>query len=375
MVKKFTLVFLLAGVCFAVTTAASAAVSPTVKLTLLNTLARADGEEYGFYGYGTGRLTLKSAGEKNVRAQLSLDTVIGDEVLLDVSRAYVKTRFPRFRITVGRDAVSWGEGTYFNAGDVIFGPVPVSGDLTAEVLRDDAVWLTSAYIPLGTYAFFEPVLLAPGLDLSVSAGTGNVGTGAAGSFSSASMRDTSAGGRVVTKIAGIKSEAGYLFSEAEGTHNPFLALQGHLLADLYLAASVSIPGPESGSYMEAAFSFGLFHLQSMKNRPAGDLSFRLEGLVRPSGEWEAVPGGSDAYGILLYPEAVWDAARTLSFLGRSVISPLDRSALFTAGVNWNVYEGLKVLGYIFMQAGEEEDLYGFRKPGGAGISAGLQYIY
>ena len=111
MVKKFTLIFLLAGVCFAVTTAASAAVSPTVKLTLLNTLARAGGEEYGFYGYGTGRLTLKSAGEKNVRAQLSLDTVIGDEVLLDVSRAYVKTRFPRFRITVGKDAVAWGEGT------------------------------------------------------------------------------------------------------------------------------------------------------------------------------------------------------------------------------------------------------------------------
>jgi len=370
MVKKFTLIFLLAGVCFAVTTAAPAAVSPTVKLTLLNTLARTGGEEYGVYGLGTGRLTLKSAGEKNVRAQLSLDTVIGDEVLLDVSRAYVKTRFPGFRITVGKDAVAWGEGTFFNAGDVIFGPVPVSGDLTAEVIRDDAVWLTSAYIPLGTYAFAEPVLLAPGLDLSASTGQGTSGSN--GSFS---PKDTAAGGRVVTKIAGIKTEAGYLFREAENTHNPYFALQGHLLADLYLAASVSIPGPESGLDMEAAFSFGVFHLQSMKNRPAGDLSFRLEGLLRPSGEWEAVPGGSDAYGILLYPEAVWDAARTLSFLGRSVVSPVDSSALFTAGVNWNVYEGLKVLGYIFMQAGEEEDLYGFRKPGGAGISAGLQYIY
>ena len=154
--KKFILLlFLLPGLC----SYAASGVSSSVKMTLMNSLARIEGEEWGFWGLGTGRLTLKSEGveSKNVRAQLSLDTTIGDEVLLDVARAYVKTRFPGFRVTVGKDAVSWGEGSFYNAGDVIFGPVPLSGDLTAEVMREDAVWLTSAYIPFGTYSFIEPL--------------------------------------------------------------------------------------------------------------------------------------------------------------------------------------------------------------------------
>ena len=375
MVKRVALLFLL--LC-CVCVPALAEISSSVKLTLMNTLATTDDETVSFTGFGTGRLTFKSAGSKKVKGQLSLDARIGDTALLDVTRAFVKARFPGFRITLGKDTVAWGEGVFYNAGDVIFGAVPQAEDLSAEVFRDDAVWLTSAYVPLGDYSFVEPILLAPELNLSTLARDP--------SASPPSLSDAAAGGRVVTKLAGIKIEAGYLYRGKERTHNPYFSLQGHLLVDLHLSGSASVPhypGEASGAGGEPAVSFGLFHLQRLSNAGSDSISFRLEGLLRPLGDWEArdssrTDADSDPdteYALMLYPEAAWALDQSLTLLCRSVVSPIDLSALVTAGVNWNVYEGLKLLGYLSVQLGEETDLYCLRKDGGLGLAAGVQYIF
>ncbi len=369
MVKRTVLVaLLLCGVCVPV----RAEISSSVKLTLMSTLATMEDETLSLAGFGTGRLTFKSAGSRNVKGQLSLDARIGDASLLDVPRAFVKARFPGFRITLGKDTVAWGEGVFYNAGDVIFGAVVQSVDLTAEIMRDNAVWLTSAYIPLGPYSFVEPILLAPELNLSTLAQDPQA--------SPPSLGDAAAGGRFVTKLAGIKTEAGYLYRGKERTHNPYISLQGHLLVDLHLSGSVSIPhytDGASGSGVEPAVSFGLFHLQRLSNAGSDSISFRLEGLLRPLGDWEAQDGGgTDAeYALMLYPEVAWALDGSLTLLCRSVVSPIDLSALVTAGVNWNVYEGLTLLGYLSVQAGEDTDLYGLHKNGGLGLSAGVQYIF
>jgi hypothetical protein len=373
MVKRAAILFFL---LFCVSVPVQAEISSSVKLTLMNTLATMDDETVSLTGFGTGRLTFKSAGSRNVKGQLSFDARIGDASLLDVSRAFVKARFPGFRITLGKDTVAWGEGVFYNAGDVIFGAVPQSVDLTAEILRDDAVWLTSVYVPLDPYSFVEPILLAPELNLSTLVQDPQA--------SPPSLGDAAAGGRFVTKLAGIKTEAGYLYRGKERTHNPYFSLQGHLLVDLHLSASVSVPhypGEASGAGCEPAISFGLFHLQRLSSAGADSMSFRLEGLLRPLGDWVAQDSSiTDAdsyteYALMLYPEVAWALDRSLTLLCRSVVSPIDLSALITVGVNWNVYEGLKLLGYLSVQAGEQDDLYGLRKDGGLGLAAGVQYIF
>ena len=370
MVKQTVfLILLLCCVCVP----ALAEISSSVKLTLMNSLATTDEETVSLTGLGTGRLTLKSAGSRNVKGQLSLDATIGDTTLLDVTRAFVKARFPGFRITLGKDTIAWGEGVFYNAGDVIFGSVPQAEDLSAEVFRDDAVWLTSAYVPLGPYSFVEPILLAPELNLSALAQDPQA--------SPLPLGDAAAGGRVVTKLAGIKTEAGYLYRGRERTHNPYVSLQGHLLVDWHLSGSVSVQHypEESGTAAEPVVSFGLFHLQPFLGTGSNSISFRLEGLLRPLGDWIAqdssITDPDTEYALMLYPEVAWALDQSLTLLCRSVVSPIDLSALVTAGVNWNVYEGLKLLGYLSVQAGEVTDLYSLRKNGGLGIAAGVQYIF
>jgi len=65
MVKKLlTAIFI---VFTAFTLQLYAEMSTSVKLTLLNTLARMDGDYWSLSGLGTGRLTFKAVKNKNVR--------------------------------------------------------------------------------------------------------------------------------------------------------------------------------------------------------------------------------------------------------------------------------------------------------------------
>jgi len=263
----------------------------------------------------------------------------------------------------------WGEGFFFNAGDVIFGPAAPSLDLTAEELRDETSWLTSVYVPLGTYSFLETVILAPELNLSELVDNADAPV--------PRLSDTRAGGRFVTKIHGIKTEGGYLYSGIDAAHKPYLSFQGNLLVDWHLSASISIVGesPDVSDLRKSLhFSWGLFHMQDLSN--GSSLFFRLEGLVIPYASWSEKNSTEDAeYALMLYPEISWSATDSLNFVLRNIISPVDRSALITAGIHWNVYEGFKILSFSTVQAGETTDTYSWNKPGGIGVTAGFQFTY
>jgi hypothetical protein len=372
MIKKtFQVLFIvIIGSLIFSTSPLKADITTSVKLTLLNTLSRAESEDWSLYGLGTGRVTFRADKYKNVRAQLSMDTQIADTVNFDVSRAFVKARFSGVRVTLGKARVSWGEGFIYNAGDVIFGADVTAVDMTAEELRDEAVWLSSLYVPLGTYSFFETIVLAPELNFSKILEEPDTET--------PSIADTQAGGRLVGRLKGIKTEAGYLYRGNELTHNPYLSFQGHLLVDWHLSGSVSIPqnpGDDSGIGETTAVSFGLFHLHKFIDDSS--LSFRLEGLFKPAASWSEDKSGSEdtEYALMLYPEISWAVSDSLVFIFRNIVSPIDLSALITAGVNWNIYEGLKILGLTAVQAGEKSDTYGWNKPGCFAVSAGFQFIY
>jgi hypothetical protein len=338
-----------------------------------------DEEDWGLTGLANAGLTFASAGYRNVKAELDVDLSVGENVLFDVSRAYIKVRFPWFRATLGKNRISWGEGVMFNAGDLIAASSGMATDLTQDVFHDQGVWMAEGYIPLGRFSFLELVVLPPVPELFP--------------VEMPSINDTAAGARVYLKPLGIKTEAGYLFRAAEERvdmqHVPYLSLQWHLLVDWQVSASTTIPGKERededlGDELldELKISWGVFHMHSF---PGGaSLSLRLESMIRPEGSWEPVEHTSpddssestpENYGILLYPEIVFRPSSSLALIGRSVVSPVDASALLTLGSSWNVYQGFSLLGFFILQAGGEDDLFGWDREGDIAVTLGMEFAF
>ncbi len=348
------------------------------------------GDDYWAYGTaGAAGMSFKSSGNRNVKGELSFDfnypeqAVMGTTVpVITLDRAYVKARFPDFRLTAGKTRMGWGDGFVFNSGDVIFGSVSPYVDLTASEIRTETDWLTGINIPLGRFSFVEALILAPSPDT-------------AGGKLLGAVEDTSLGGRLYTKFGGTKIEAGYMYRGGDTPlHRPYLSFQGNIGPDWYLAASTALPSGASGNELSRAFedtfniSFGLFHIQELTR--VSSMSFRLEGLLMAFSEWEestsASSGEIPEYALLLYPELAYIPSDSLNISLRSVVSPIDLSAQMTAGISWNVFQGFSLLGYLTANLGEESDTFAFSRKDelwrigtdsidGLALTAGVSYIY
>lgn len=345
--------------------------STTVEMTLLSSLSSMEGDEWSLSGTGEGSLSFEAEGNKNVKAQLKLSALVGDTAVLDITRAYIKTRFPGFRMTFGKAPISWGEGFAFNAGDVIFKDFDPAANLRATEIRDNAAWYTSLYIPLGFFSFFEGIFLPPPINIGELMLDPTADT--------PSIQEIGGGGRFYFKAGGIKIEPGYLFRGEEntlGTHNPYVSFQWNLLVDWHLSGSLIIPGDSPAGEDIARgldISFGLFHLQPLEGDAS--ISFRLEGLVQPGQSWKETTSTTEEYGILLYPEIAWTPITSLNLSLRSIFSPVDLSAVIITGVDWNVHQGFHILGYATQQIGELTDRFGIAQDGGVQFSAGCRFIY
>lgn len=358
------------------TIALHAEVSQSVDLSVFSSLTRLSGGSASLSGLGNAVVNLQAEGDKNVKAEFELSaTTLGTgtvvNALLSVPKAYVKVRFPSFRLTAGKTRLSWGEGFYFNSGDILFGSTGTGTDLTADILRNDTAWLLSSWHSLGTYAYLETILLPP--ELALTPGGGNL----------PAFEDLRAGTRLEAKILEIRTQAGYLYRGIDREHSVFLSMQGNVFVDWYAAVATDISGesPDTGTVKAATrISWGLFHPENFQE--GGSVTFRLEGLLRPWGTWqESAPAVSASgsvqpdYGLLLYPEISWSPSQFLSFQIRSVYSPLDSSALLTAGAFWKPYKGFSLLAFFNIQAGDEDDLYSFDRTGGIGFTAGMRYSF
>ena len=272
-----------------------------------------------------------------------------------LKKAWVKTRFPGFRLTVGKTRLAWGQGMVFNAGDLLFGSLNPVLDLTAEELRSDTAWLSAVNIPFGPFAFAEAVVLPPSFD---SDEEGDV----------KEISRSSLGGRLYFLAGDVKVEGGYLYKGEEKVsgdvpgHRPYLALQGNIGPDWYLASSAAFATDKQIDEQDAEddwektimVSGGLFHLQEINRN--NSLSLRLEALVFPGLNWEEEESRDAVYGLYLYPEISWTGGSVTSSL-QSVISPLDASAMITGGSSWNLYQGLTLLAYLTFLTGEKSDTF------------------
>ena len=189
-----------------------AEIGVTTRITGTTSLVHEQESEFSLLSYGEGRLDLKSYGNENVRGQLQLDALLSEEVELDVPRAFVKVRFPGFRLTVGKTRISWGEGFLFNAGDVVFEGMSLMDNLTELELRDETDWMFVPYIPLGTFSFIEGLLLPHPRLMDGSSGSGVP--------VAVPLSQIDTGSRIVTKALGVKLEGGYLYKGSEERHRP-----------------------------------------------------------------------------------------------------------------------------------------------------------
>lgn len=245
--------------------------------------ARFSGEDF-WYTAANAKTTFDSKASDAVKATVESELSIhslpetplstsGYTGTVTLTKAYIKVRLPWFgsvpaRITAGKMPLSWGFGSFYNSGDILFGQDPMNlfprkdtafsfgtvtlkeaGDIPASGftgtgenlafntdslanLRIISDWAVSFSIPLGNYGTFEPVLLPP-VDTTLNGTAGRLG------------------GRVVFQAnrGFIETvEAGYLVSDNMKTHSVYGALDGILWLDYNLASSMSFKtGLESTS--------------------------------------------------------------------------------------------------------------------------------
>ena len=302
-------------------------------------------------------------GDNTVRGRLRLEataaSVAGQRLaILQVPRAEIRWRLPvgttNVRLTTGLTRLSWGDGTRFNAGDVITGERPRSVDLTAAELRTETQWLSALYVPLGPYAFIEAVALLPSADLLLAAAQNPaaselvetlspetdiqallVGLPSAGASSGLAAAAPGAwlsggGARLHGQVGSLKVESGYLYRGTTQRHYPYLSIQGNVVVDWYAAVSTVLPDDPLDDLVASA---GLYHVASVGHRLT--VTGRLEALYRASDQQTD-----------LYPELTVTPSQLISFFARATVNPAEAESISSYGVIWRPATGLDVVGSL-----------------------------
>jgi hypothetical protein len=352
---------------------------PELKTTAeISTIAAATsvGGAFCFSASAEGRLTFQAEASREVKGLVEIDATVTSgslpEAVFEVPRAYLKARFPLFRLTAGKTRLSWGAGFVFDAGDVIFGGMTPYLDLTQADPRDQTAWLASAYVPLGDFSFFEAV----GLPFMPPQPGDPAGTGSPYfPFDSINV-----GGRAVAGLKGITLEAGYLYSGQRKTHMPYMSVQTSLYFDLYAAASLGIP--ESAAIWDDVS--GSLHVSCGLSRAfdlggPGSLSVRAEAAVVPCGEWGEISGGlladSPGYGALMFTDLTYAPSDAFAVSARSLLSPVDTSGLVLLEVSWQAFQGFTLLVDSLAMFGQRDDLFGWGRDADLAFLVTLKYRF
>ena len=382
---KTVVTAVLLGLLAAAPAAADVRTAVTVEALLAGLSDPDDGMLLG--GGGSARLDLAATGNRNVRGQLSMraelrqeagddgaavagGTVASGTVAgVEVERAFLRARLPGFRLTAGKTRLAWGQGRFFNAGDILFGQSPAFAAGAGEFLTA-AEWLVAAYVPLGRLSFLELVALPPLHPLGIER--------------------TDAGGRAVVRVGELTVEGGYLYAAAsaaepeEREHRAYLSLKGALAGvDWHLSGGTALPAA-AGVDLRRAAGQGLFltggGLAFLDLGPeAGVVTVLLEAGVRPWRAWDdatpAPEAALDHYGVYLFPELSYRPAETWNLSLSGVLSPVDGSGVAAAGASWNIHQGLTLGLYTAVMLGEREDTFGWEQPGGISATLLARYVF
>lgn len=401
------------GALLLLSVTAHAAAETVVESEIQNQLlALWDGNDLGVGGLAVGRIEFRNAPAPMVQARLALNTTAAQlesdagtvsTAFVDVPRASLRFRFPvtqdyTMRVAVGRDRLSWGIGSLFNAGDLIFGADGSgSADFTSSGdLRDETAWLYSVYLPIGKRAYLEPVYLPPFAELRLGDGSEANGAGETGvtapSLLAGQTLDGAAGAAVVPGgadesrlglrlhaiLGGLSLEPAYLYDGSEDMHHAAFSVQGNLWADLYASARLRLDDQlpsQFGSVLEERGSASLGAFRTFRVGYDQNLTARMEGFIRPGASWSDQERRDAEYAVLLHPELVFSPGRAVNLIGRAIVSPLDSSALLIAGYSWNIFTGFYAESFAAAQIGDNDAVFGWDRPGSLSVSSGFRYRF
>ena len=338
--------------------------NPVVSMNMLPTLAySANSNQWFALMPSSLSLSIPSASKPNVRGEVVLKASSSVAIAsLDdvVHKAYLKAKFPSFRLTMGKTRLSWGDGRVFNAADVLYGSSDTAVEFTQAELRGETAWMASINFPIDFFSFAEAVIMPS---------------------STGKPDDMTFGGRLYATIQDIKVEGGYATKVETGArvHKPYVSFQGSFGPDWYLSSSLTIP--VSGNIAQATLdswmvSGGLFQYVQLENDRS--LTLRMEFLLCPFGDWDLASAlDNQNCALLLYPELTYALSPSLALSFQSILSPLDLSAKSTIGFSWNVFEGFSVLGYGSVNIGDAGDVFSWNaatKPSFS-LSLGTSWIF
>lgn len=341
-----------------------------------------DDDTWSLAALQKGRLNFRGSSQ-DVRARFSLDFTATESMVspssvdLSIYLAFARMNFEHFRLTLGKSKTVWGNGVYFNAGDLLHGSVDLAAGLTDSVIRDQSAWQAGFWLPLDDFSYFETIAALPlaepfnpqkNLDLEQT----DLGLRWAGDWQDLSL------------------EIGYLFSGVNLAHTPYLALQGYIPIadsgfDWYLSAADTISQDTENIEQYAKDNFritvGLFFSHNFES---GDtLALRLEALIKAFGEWEAQKTidpitalTEPDYGLYLYPELSWSPSSNFALLFNGVFSVIDLSASLAVTSRFKLFKNLTMINGAAVRIGEEDDTYAWKKAGGLSIIlVGIDYIF
>lgn len=358
--------------------------STSIELDLYNVLLMnpdPDDLEFRYLAGGEGSINFEARGNRNVRGELSISADLGLSYTLSVDTAYIRTRLGSLRLTAGKTRISWGEGAVFNAADVIMGSTDLNVDLTSVEYRSETDWLNALYLPLGRFAFIEAIVLPPMPDMQ--AYTDYISGLGGDPFPP--LSDTGLGARssfTFERFLGIKLETGYFYTGTADTHTGYVSLQGGTGLNWHLGSSLemnsdSFQGGADAFFQGLTASGGLYSLNDIS--PRVSMNVRMEALYDYSGEFIEVespdPAAAPEYGIYGYFDFSLGIDSNLNLYLRSILSPVDGSALVIFGNTFNIYQGFTFYTNISGSFGEAGDTYANRQMGGYGLVSGIRYIY
>lgn len=253
-------------------------------------------------------------------------------LLLEVSRAYIRSKIPfndryGIQLEMGKNVLAWGEGSYYNAGDIIVGVKPKTTNLSSADFRDYAIWNMRFFIPLTAFIYLEPIFVIPEQRFLVS------DTSAPIIVPTIDVEDSGAGARFHFETGLVQWELGGYSRFMTQQFDYFFSIAIPTVVRLYAAASSSVDYSPDAVAMptqfetQTAVSGGILYNVGLQN--GGTVSLQPELLYQDYETW-------------LQMNCSWFPIRTLGIILRGDIAISSQEYRVLLGPQWEPEAGFSL---------------------------------
>lgn len=346
--------------------------------TSLMTFGTNNNKDWKAVGYADMQFKFTYKSEK-IRAEITPEIeMYGTDIEATMKRAFIRANLhENFRLTVGKIPTSWGEGSYYNTGDLLYSSSANAGfmDLREDTIRDNARWLTNFYVPFNQYGFIEALYAAPNTSLK------NLTTDP-GSFD---IADSAGGGRILFKAGDAQIQTGVMYDGSRDTVGMSFNVSGGIadFVDVYFGTRFEVdpsnPNTEDIAYSnEYSLGFSLPYTFTSGQF----LSVKLETVFRPWRYWKSTNNtmtdrdteAGDQYGNEIFFEVLYTPVILFTWMNRVIIQPIDGSAQFFTSFIFNPIQDLSIYMQLLAEAGSPNDKYSYANDGGVYVGLGLKYV-